>query len=82
MRHVRAVAAVDPIFGKPINFYLFTLPAWQFIYGLAADAGGDCLRNRRFLHSRYRQHRMLLGRGSYILTAVARVLHCVWVLAC
>ena len=23
--------AVDPIFGKPINFYLFTLPAWQFI---------------------------------------------------
>jgi uncharacterized membrane protein (UPF0182 family) len=25
--------AVDPIFGKPINFYLFTLPAWQFISG-------------------------------------------------
>jgi uncharacterized membrane protein (UPF0182 family) len=25
--------AVDPIFGKPINFYLFTLPAWQFIAG-------------------------------------------------
>jgi len=23
--------AVDPIFRKPINFYLFTLPAWQFI---------------------------------------------------
>jgi uncharacterized protein len=23
--------AVDPIFGKPINFYLFTLPTWQFI---------------------------------------------------
>jgi uncharacterized protein len=23
--------AADPIFGKPINFYLFTLPAWQFI---------------------------------------------------
>ena len=23
--------AVDPIFGKSINFYLFTLPAWQFI---------------------------------------------------
>ena len=22
---------VDPIFGKPPNFYLFTLPAWQFI---------------------------------------------------
>jgi uncharacterized protein len=25
--------AVDPIFGKSINFYLFTLPAWQFITG-------------------------------------------------
>src|SRR5208283_5104181 len=25
--------AVDPIFEKPINFYLFTLPAWQFIAG-------------------------------------------------
>src|SRR5271170_1196128 len=25
--------AVDPIFGKPIDFYLFTLPAWQFITG-------------------------------------------------
>jgi uncharacterized membrane protein (UPF0182 family) len=24
---------VDPIFGRPINFYLFTLPAWQFITG-------------------------------------------------
>jgi uncharacterized membrane protein (UPF0182 family) len=23
--------AVDPIFSKPVNFYLFTLPAWQFI---------------------------------------------------
>ena len=23
----------DPIFGKPLNFYLFTLPAWQLILG-------------------------------------------------
>jgi uncharacterized protein len=23
----------DPIFGKPLHFYLFTLPAWQFITG-------------------------------------------------
>src|SRR5262245_56698393 len=22
---------VDPIFGKPVNFFLFTLPAWQLI---------------------------------------------------
>ena len=26
-------ALADPIFGKPINFYLFALPAWQFITG-------------------------------------------------
>ena len=24
---------VDPIFGKPLHFYLFTLPAWQLITG-------------------------------------------------
>ena len=24
---------IDPIFGKPLNFYLFTLPAWQLIVG-------------------------------------------------
>ena len=28
-----ADAVVDPIFGKPINFFLFTLPAWQFLTG-------------------------------------------------
>ena len=22
---------MDPIFGKPLNFFLFTLPAWQLI---------------------------------------------------
>jgi uncharacterized protein len=26
-------AVVDPIFGKPLNFYLFTLPAWQLFAG-------------------------------------------------
>ncbi|HEX5475838.1 MAG TPA: UPF0182 family protein [Vicinamibacterales bacterium] len=26
-------AAADPIFGRPIAFYLFTLPAWQLIAG-------------------------------------------------
>jgi uncharacterized membrane protein (UPF0182 family) len=29
----RANGIVDPIFGRPLNFYLFTLPAWQFIGG-------------------------------------------------
>jgi uncharacterized protein len=29
----RANGIVDPIFGRPLNFYLFTLPAWQFVTG-------------------------------------------------
>jgi len=28
-----AAGAVDPIFGRPLPFYLFTLPAWQMISG-------------------------------------------------
>ena len=28
-----AGGVVDPIFGKPLNFFLFTLPAWQLILG-------------------------------------------------
>src|ERR1039457_3406729 len=28
-----AGSVVDPIFGKPLNFFLFTLPAWQVILG-------------------------------------------------
>ena len=28
-----AGSVVDPIFGKPLNFFLFTLPAWQLISG-------------------------------------------------
>jgi hypothetical protein len=29
----RTAGMVDPIFGRPLNFYLFTLPAWQLITG-------------------------------------------------
>jgi hypothetical protein len=28
-----AGGVVDPIFGKPLNFFLFTLPAWQLVLG-------------------------------------------------
>lgn len=27
------VGVVDPVFGKPLNFYLFTIPAWEIIAG-------------------------------------------------
>ncbi len=50
-------------------------------HGLAGDASRDCLCNRRFLHFRYWQRTNTLGTARQIhLTAVARVLHCVWVL--
>jgi len=54
-------SVVDPIFGRPLNFFLFTLPAWQIILGwlltiavivtivalvLIALAGGFSLLNR------------------------------------
>jgi uncharacterized membrane protein (UPF0182 family) len=29
----RTNGIVDPIFGRPLNFYLFSLPAWQFVTG-------------------------------------------------
>ena len=29
----RASGVLDPIFGKPLNFFLFALPAWQLIAG-------------------------------------------------
>lgn len=41
---------VDPIFGKPLNFYLFTLPAWQDLSGwLVALAVIACLTAGFFL---------------------------------
>jgi len=32
-RTTGGVSVFDPIFGKPLNFFLFTLPAWQLIAG-------------------------------------------------
>jgi uncharacterized membrane protein (UPF0182 family) len=29
----RGVTTLDPVFGRPLSFYLFTLPAWQLIAG-------------------------------------------------
>ncbi len=41
----RATGGVaDPIFGRPLNFFLFTLPAWQVVIGwLLTLAGITCL---------------------------------------
>jgi uncharacterized membrane protein (UPF0182 family) len=38
-----ASGVVDPIFGRPLGFYLFTLPAWQLILGWLLTLGVICL---------------------------------------
>jgi len=60
-------SAVDPIFGKPISFYLFTLPAWQFITDwLLTVAVVTCLIAFFFVFVTG-STRMLSGRrGGYI----------------
>ncbi len=59
--------AVDPIFGKAINFYLFALPAWQFITGcLLTLAVIACIITVFFIFVTG-STRMLSGRrGRYI----------------
>jgi uncharacterized protein len=34
-----STTGVDPIFGKPLHFYLFTLPAWQLVTGWGLTLG-------------------------------------------
>ncbi|MBV9148115.1 MAG: UPF0182 family protein [Acidobacteria bacterium] len=42
--------SADPIFGRPLNFYLFTLPAWEVILGwLLALAGLVCAISLLFM---------------------------------
>ena len=42
--------AADPVFGKPVSFYLFTLPAWQLICGwLIVAAVIECVGAAGFL---------------------------------
>ena len=59
--------AVDPIFGKPVNFYLFTLPAWQYVTGwLLTLAVLACLIAAFFIFLTG-STRMLSGRrGRYV----------------
>ncbi len=59
-----AGAIVDPIFGKPLNFFLFALPAWQLIAGwLLTLAVLTCILAAFFLLITGGT-RALAGRGS------------------
>jgi len=65
---------VDPIFGKPLNFFLFTLPAWQLIAGWLAHASRDDLCTRIFLHPHH-------GRNPHAHRASQRLRHIALALA-
>src|SRR6266566_3324901 len=58
---------VDPIFGKPIGFYLFTLPAWQFVAGwLVTLAVIACLVAVFFVFVNGSSRMLAGGLGRYI----------------
>ena len=53
-----ASAGNDPIFGRPIGFYLFSLPAWQTLTGwLTTIAVVDLASPRSFLRRSRRRAR-------------------------
>ena len=72
-------SVVDPIFGKPLNFFLFALPAWQIISGwLLTLAVIICLLaaffilitgGSRVLAGRLSRHTTLPWRGLSIASA-------------
>jgi uncharacterized membrane protein (UPF0182 family) len=79
-----AAAAVDPIFGKPIAFYFFTLPAWQLIAGwitslavivfIAAVAFAVLTSGARLVVGRHRGEPPLRGVSlsfAWLLTMIA-----------
>ncbi len=58
---------VDPIFDKPIGFYLFTLPAWQFVAGwLVTLAVIACLVAVFFVFVNGSSRMLAGGLGRYI----------------
>jgi uncharacterized membrane protein (UPF0182 family) len=52
----RRGAAVDPIFGRPLPFYLFTLPAWQLVSGWLMTLAVLRRRDRAVLRRHHRRH--------------------------
>ncbi len=65
---------IDPIFGRPLTFYLFTLPAWELLAGwfmtLAVIAGALSV----FFIAMSGGTRMLTGRRAEAFTAPWRAL--------
>ena len=49
-----AGGVTDPIFGRPLGFYLFTLPAWQLLSSWVLTLS-DCLRDCRSVSAGFRR---------------------------
>jgi uncharacterized membrane protein (UPF0182 family) len=76
----------DPIFGKPLNFYLFELPAWQLVDGwlltlalaccavaiafLVITSGARSVENRKFSVART-PFRGLSATGALLMAVIA-----------
>jgi len=83
----RGEATLDPVFGRPLSFYLFTLPAWQLIAGwlltlaviacaiaalfVAVTGGARVLTERRFVASSTRLWRGLSISFAAVLLTLA-----------
>jgi uncharacterized membrane protein (UPF0182 family) len=60
-----SAATLDPVFARPLNFYLFTLPAWQLIVGwLMAMAAIACVAAVCFLAIGGANRALLREKGS------------------
>ena len=70
MRRPAANSIADPIFGRPLNFYLFTLPAWQIISGWLLMLAVICDYSRRAL-SRHQRRIARADRQIQFVGAVA-----------
>ena len=67
---------VDPIFGKPLNFYLFTLPAWQLFAGWLMTLAVITCGVAVFFIVITGGTRALAGRReNYVAITLARALH-------
>ena len=83
----RDATTLDPVFGRPLSFYLFTLPAWQLIAGwlltlaviacaiaalfVAVTGGARVLTERRFVAGQTRLWRGLSISFAAVLLTLA-----------
>jgi uncharacterized membrane protein (UPF0182 family) len=85
---VNPASVADPIFGRPLEFYLFTLPAWQLATGwfttvavltfgmglffFMTSSGATAIRQRGFVDANGRR-RFLLATVPLIVAIAARI---------